>query len=141
MSDDVRPFAIQLRVSQEHIDFQGHVCNVTIVKLMNETTLAHAASLGWDAAAYRNLGGMFVVRRHEIDYRSMAFLDDVLTLETWVVAMEKTRAERRHRIVRAADGAIIAESVNFWTYVNIQTGRPQRIPDVLVDAFCPKSTP
>jgi acyl-CoA thioester hydrolase len=139
MKDDSRQFATQIKVSHEHIDVQGHVCNVTIVALLNRATLAHAESLGWDAAAYRKLGGMFVVRRHEIDYRNMAFLDDVLRLETWVVAMEKARAERRHRIVRAADGVIIAESVNYWTYVDMTTGRPQRFPDVVVEAFCPKA--
>ena len=47
------------------------------------------------------------MHRHEIDYRRMAFLGDILTVETWVVAMELTRAERRHRITRDPDGAVI----------------------------------
>jgi acyl-CoA thioester hydrolase len=138
MKDCTVPFATQVTVSDEHIDMQGHVSNVAMLNVMNEATMAHAESLGWDFAAYWRLGGMFVVTRHEIDYRSMAFLHDVLRIETWVVAMAKTRAERRHRIVRAADGAVVAEGANFWAYVNIRTGRPERIPGVLIDAFQPK---
>jgi acyl-CoA thioester hydrolase len=135
MNDETRPFANQVRVSADHIDVQGHVSNVAILAIMNQATMDHSAALGWDGTAFRQLGGMFVVRRHEIDYKTMTFLDDELSVETWVVSMDKVRAERRHRIVRVADGAIVAEGVNVWTYVNVKTGRPERIPDVLKDAF------
>jgi acyl-CoA thioester hydrolase len=140
MKDGGSRFATQITVEYTHIDRHGHVSHVALLDFMSQATMAHADSLGWDAASYQKLGGMFVVRRHEIDYRSMAFLHDVLSVETWVVAMEKARAERRHRIVRATDAAIIAEGVNFWAYVNSETGRPEKIPSVLIDSFLAKGS-
>jgi len=49
--------------------------------------------------------------------------------------MEKASAERRHEIVRAGDGEIIARGRNVWAFVDAGTGRPRRIAEEVLRVF------
>ncbi len=130
-----RPFVLRVRVDAEHIDGQGHASNVAVVEWMNRAAIEHSAALGLDLAAYQRLGAMFVVRRHEIDYVRPARAGDELLCATWIAVMEKASAERRHEIVRAVDGEIIARGRNEWAFVDAATGRPRRIAEEVLRAF------
>lgn len=132
------PFVFALRVSDDDVDEQGRVSNVTIVRWMSEAAFAHSAALGFDLARYRQLGAWFVVKRHEIDYHAAATAGDELVLYTWPSALKKVTAERRHHLVRRADGALIAAGLNVWAFIDAATGRPVRIPDEAREAFDPR---
>lgn len=132
-----QPFALHLTVTESDIDAQGHASNVAILAWMNQAAWEHSANLGWDVAGYQRVGGWFVVRRHEIDYHHRAMLGDKLIAYTWPSAIGKVSAERRHWIVRQADGALVAEGFNIWAYVDATTGKPTRIPQGLRDSFDP----
>lgn len=136
---DIPPaaFVWQVRVEKDDIDEQGHASNVSVVKWMSQAAGAHSRFLGYDQAAYQRLGGLFVVRRHEVDYLSRAALGESLLCFTWPSALARATAERRHRIVRPADGSIVAEGLNVWAFLDAATHRPLRIPPVLREAFDP----
>lgn len=130
-----RAFELEVLVTDEFIDAQEHASNVAIVDWMNRAAIAHSAAVGLDAAAYRRLGGMFVVRRHEIDYLRPAMRGDRLACRTWIERMDKARAVRRHEIARMADGEVIARGLNEWAFVGIDSVRPCRIHDAVLKAF------
>jgi len=130
-----QPFILPIRVERAMIDAQGHVSNVAFLDWMNQAAIAHSAAVGFEAATYRAIGAMFVVRRHEIDYVLPAFEGEDLLCRTWCELMRNATALRRHEIVRAADGATLARGVNTWAFVRIDTGRPTRIPSDVVKAF------
>jgi acyl-CoA thioester hydrolase len=139
MSDSVprNAFIWPITVAAEDIDAQGHASNVAIVSWMNIAAWEHSRSLGWDVAQYRESGGWFVVRRHEIDYHRPSRAGEALQCLTWPSALGKAVAQRRHRIVRISDGALIAEGLNLWAYIDITTGRPLRIGPALRETFNP----
>jgi acyl-CoA thioester hydrolase len=60
----------ELVAQPEDIDELGHVSNITYVRWIQLAATEHSAALGWDTAAYRRLGAVFVVKRHEIEYRA-----------------------------------------------------------------------
>ena len=53
--------------------------------------------IGWDLAAYRRAGGVFVVRRQEVDYLRPAFLGERLRVETCVEALSRVTRPRSGR--------------------------------------------
>lgn len=128
-------FVWPVTVDASHIDPQNHASNVAIVDWMNTAAWRHSVALGYDTPAYERLGGMWVVRRHEIDYHLPALLGDQLHCVTWPSALGKVTAERRHRIVRVGDGRLIAEGVNLWAWVDRAAARPRRVPPELREAF------
>ncbi len=130
-------FMMKIVVGDDDIDMQGHVSNLEIVRWMSRAAWAHSTSLGFDEVKYREIGGWFVVRRHEIDYLAPAVEGDRLALWTWPSGLGKVTAERKHHLVRESDGAVIARGVNMWAYIGIESGRPVRMPNDIRDAFDP----
>ena len=131
------PFALRYTVPAEDIDEQGRANNVAYVRWMNVAAIAHSNALGFPWDRFVEMGAMFVVRRHEIDYRLPAFEGDVLELRTWPLMMRAATAHRGHEIARTKDGAVIASGMNVWGYVDMKTGRPVRMPPEVLEAFDP----
>ncbi len=132
-----RAFVLPLTVAPEDVDEQGHASNVRILGYMNQAAIAHSEALGYDVARYREVGGIFVVRRHEIDYLASAYAGERLEAYTWPCALRRSTAERRHELRRPADGAVIARGHNLWVWVDIASRRPARIPAEVAAAFDP----
>ena len=126
-----------MSVIPKDIDDQRIASNVAILSWMIRSAVAHSTALGYDWRAYRRLGSMFVVRRHEIDYQRSALLGDRLVLRTWPSLIKAATAHRQHEVVRVSDGAMIARGLNVWAYVDSGTGRPTRMPAEVVEAFDP----
>jgi acyl-CoA thioester hydrolase len=122
-------------VAQSEIDEQGHANNVCFVSWMQEAAVAHSASLGWTADRYRQLGTGWVARSHTIEYLRPALAGDEITIETRVADMKKATSVRVYRIVRRADGELLAKAETNWAFVNYATGRPTRILREIVEAF------
>lgn len=139
MPDGVPPNAYRtsFTVTSEMVDLQRHVANHEIVRLLVETAVRHSDAVGWDLGAYHDLGAWWVVRRHEVDFLTPARLGDELCCYTWPVGVRKTSAERRHVLVRAEDEAVIARAHNTWALLDMETGRPRRIPAEMREAFDP----
>lgn len=127
-------FALDLEVVGADIDDLGHVGNIVYVRWVLDVAAAHSAAVGWDLPAYRRAGGVFVVRRQEVDYVKPAFLGDRVRVVTWVEALSRVTSLRRTRIVRGDEE--LARASTTWAFVSLE-GRPIRIPDAIAEAFRP----
>lgn len=123
------------RVQPEEIDELNHAGNVAYLTWMQSAALAHSAAQGWPAEAYHALRAGWMVRSHEITYLNPAFLDDELVVETWVADFQKVTSLRRYRVLRPADGRLLAEAATNWVFVNYDTRLPKRIPLEVSQAF------
>ena len=132
-----RPFVLHYMVPPEDIDAQGRASNIEFVRWMNLAAIAHSHHLGFDHERFVKLDAMFVVRRHEIDYRLAVFAGDNLELRTWPSLMRAATAHRAHEMVRVSDGAVVARGMNVWAYVQLETGKPVRMPPEVLEAFDP----
>ncbi|GAC1336326.1 MAG: thioesterase family protein [Myxococcales bacterium] len=122
------PYLHEVSVDPAHIDELGHAGNLEYLRWVLEAALAHSTALGLDQAAYLSRGQVWVVRRHAIDYLRPALAGDLLRVETRVVSMSGASSERRTRILRQADGALLARAATDWVYVDLARGRPLRVP-------------
>jgi acyl-CoA thioester hydrolase len=121
--------------SGEDIDGLGHVHNLVYLKWALDAALAHSRALGWDMEAYRRIGGVFVVRKHEIEYLRPAFAGETIQVTTWVETMAAASSLRRTKIVRPSDGAELARVATMWAFIDLESGRPRRIPDEIKASF------
>lgn len=124
-----------MTISDSDIDELGHASNISYVRWLQEAAIAHSASVGLTYARYLELGGVFVVRRHEVDYLRSALRSDELEVRTHVATVMAAKSERRYEIVRASDATVIVRAVTLWGFVDTTTGRPMRIPDEVYVAF------
>lgn len=131
-------FEMPVRVLEADIDELGHASNIVFVRWIQDVALAHSALVGLTVEAYRTIGAVFFVRRHEIDYLRPALRGDDLLLRTWIDSIFAAKCLRGTEILRREpDGSetMLARSMTTWGCVEIATGRPTRIPPAIREAF------
>ena len=126
-------FSIPIIATAADIDELGHVSNLVYVRWVLDVAMAHSRAAGWDHAAYRRLGAVFVVRRHEIDYVAQVREGEALVGETWVESWKAASCIRRTELRRGE--LVVARGATTWALISLASGRPQRIPEPLLAAF------
>lgn len=117
------PFRMDLEIREGDIDGLGHVNNVVYVRWIQEAAESH-----WDrlTKGVPPKGAVWVVIRHEIDYRLPVRLSDRVHALTWVGATAGVRSVRHVRILNAEE-RVVAEALTTWCLVDAATGQPRRI--------------
>ncbi|MBW2526072.1 MAG: acyl-CoA thioesterase [Deltaproteobacteria bacterium] len=128
-------FRHHFEVPRSDQDELEHVSNVAYVRWVQDVALAHSSHVGWPMARYRELGGVFVVRRHEIDYLRPTYAGETVELRTWIESWSAVTSRRRTQIVRPADDVEVARAVTTWALVRTDSGWPRRIPEELQRSF------
>ena len=115
----------------EDIDELGHVNNAVYVRWIQDMATAH-----WRAVARAEDVDRFVwvVTRHEIDYRRASKLGETLTARTWVGEPQGARFDRFVEIT-GADGSVRVAARTVWALVELSSMRPIRIPRAMAAPF------
>jgi acyl-CoA thioester hydrolase len=118
---DASAFELAISVEASDIDQLGHVNNVRYVQWVQDAAVAH-----WKAAAppeaQRKL--LWVVLRHEIDYRQPAFPGDKLVARTWVGTASRLRFERHTELLRAQDRVLLVKARTIWCPIDAESKKP-----------------
>lgn len=128
-------FRHRVTVTEADLDELGHANNIGYLRWLQDAAVAHSTAVGLTFERYVELGGVFVVRRHEIDYLRSALRGDELEVRTHVATVMAAKSERKYDIVRLRDEVVIARALTMWGFVEIPSGRPTRIPDEIYVAF------
>lgn len=139
-------FMLPLEVGEEDIDMLGHASNIAYLRWVQDVAVAHSAAVGLDMEGYSQLGAVFVVRRHEIDYLRPVVRGERLELRTWIDSASAAKCKRATEIVRLvpqgsaeSSGApaevVVARAMTTWGFIELATGRPTRIPDSVRTMF------
>lgn len=121
-------FTLRRLATPEDIDLVGHVSNMVYLRWVIEVALAHSDAVGLDHAAYKRIGSIFVVRRHELDYRRPCYAGDAVTLCTWVESWRGASSVRRTSIRREKDDTELLAASSLWAYISLERACPQAIP-------------
>lgn len=128
-------FTHRFEVPPSDIDMLGHAGNVSWVRWVNDAATAHSVSIGLGLDAYRALGVVWVVRRHEIDYLGQVFEGEALEAVTWVETLRGATSLRRTLFRRADDGNALCRAATTWVLLDVASGRPRRIPRELLERY------
>ena len=125
-------FSLTFTAGPEHIDQLGHVNNSVWVQWMEELATGHWENHAdpQDIDSY-----IWMVTRHEIDYRGNIKEGEQATGRTWIDT--PPRGARFDRQVEFSDGSgkAIVTARTSWAMLDKETYRPVRIPQRLADQF------
>jgi acyl-CoA thioester hydrolase len=150
----VHGYVAHFRVRHHEMDALGHVNNAVYLNYLEQAGIEHSAALGYDGERLREFGGLFIARRHEIDYLRPARAGDVLQVVTWIAEQRGAQAVREYvlgRLEPQGGGGIPADHFlapgfalpaiplvrarTHWAWVGVADGRPRRLPPELRAAF------
>lgn len=126
-------FTMTFTAQPDHIDELGHVNNAVWVQWIQAIAGAHWESVvpPEHAAAH-----VWVVTRHEIDYRGNVVAGETVTAETWVPDLPKGARFDRHVRFLDAEGRVKVEAVTTWALIDRATGRLLRVtPEIAAPFF------
>ncbi|MCE2828729.1 MAG: acyl-CoA thioesterase [Sphingomonadales bacterium] len=114
------------------IDELGHVNNAVWVRWIQDMATAHWAAVADPAhvEAY-----IWVVTRHEIDYRGNVALGESVTAKTWIEKQPRGATfDRRVEFVNAAGKTIVSANTT-WAMIDRASGRLCRVPAEVAAPF------
>jgi acyl-CoA thioester hydrolase len=117
-------FELNQKVLPTDIDELGHVSNVVYVRWIQDVAEAHWRVL---APPSSQAELVWVVVRHEIDYKAPAVLGDGVRLRTWVGVATGLLFERHTEVRRAENEQLLALGRTLWCPVDARTHRPKRV--------------
>src|SRR5262245_59534869 len=126
-------FTQHFPVDAADIDELGHVNNIVYLRYAQDIAIAH-----WRARATAEMlsNYVWVVMRHEIDYRSQLTLGDDVEVRTWVDDAARGPAWARYvAIHKAGADKPAAEIKSNWCLLDAATRRIKRVPPDLVARF------
>ena len=132
MQSAADPFELAIAIQPSDIDQLGHVNNVTYLRWVQDVAVAHWQSVA-PAADQATL--LWVVVRHEIDYKQAAYLNDAIVARTWVGTASRIRFERHTELLRASDRSVLAKARTVWCPLDAQSGKPVSVSDQVRAAF------
>jgi acyl-CoA thioester hydrolase len=123
-----------VQLLETDFDQLGHVNNVVYVRYVVEVAGAH-----WKAIATEDqlTSSIWVVGRHEIDYRHSILPGTKVIGLTWVHPPQGMRFDRSVWLVSPDRQTVFAQAKTTWLLLNAETGRPKRVDDFLLGKFTP----
>lgn len=126
------PFTLPFTPTPADIDELGHVNNAVWVRWIQDMATAHWAAVADPAhvEAY-----IWVVTRHEIDYRGNVALGESVTAKTWIEKQPRGATfDRRVEFVNAAGKTIVSANTT-WAMIDRASGRLCRVPAAVAAPF------
>src|SRR4051812_17302191 len=118
------PYTTQITAGPDDIDMLGHVNNAVWVKWVQDVAVAHLDAI---APPEHRDAYIWVVTRHEIDYRGNVSEGETVTAETWVSEPPRGARFDRHMKFTGADGKIRVEATTTWALLDRASGRLLRV--------------
>ena len=125
-------FSKTITAQPEDIDELGHVNNAVWVRWIQDVAVSHWAAV---APPEHRDAYVWVVTRHEIDYRGNVNAGETVTGETWVPDPPKGARFDRHMRFTGADGRVKVEAVSTWAMIDRATGRLVRVRPEIAAPF------
>ncbi len=117
-------YARTYTAAPEHIDALGHVNNTVWVQWIQDLATAH-----WDSAArpQDRAAFLWVVVRHEIDYRGNIALGEAVTATTWIEGPAHGATSLRRAEFIDAGGKRLVSAATTWAMIDRASGRLARV--------------
>ena len=127
-------FTKAFTAAPEHIDELGHVNNAVWLQWVQDIATAHWSAVAAPEHVERYV---WVVTRHEIDYRGNVGLGETVSGETWIPHPPKGAQFDRCVEFRDGAGKRLVAVKSTWAMLDKTSGRLVRVPAEVAAPFMP----
>jgi len=128
-------FIYKVKTYYEDTDAAGIVYYANYLKFLERARTEALTSLGYSNTKIKNIfKALIVVKSCNIEYKNPAYLEDELSVRSFIKSFTKTSFFISQLITRGEN--LIVEAKVHLVFVNIQ-GKPMRIPSSLFQDFKP----
>lgn len=119
-------------VSPEDLDELKHVNNVRYVQWIQDISKEH-----WQKVVPDELkkGIIWVVRNHNIDYKSAAVLNDEIRITTYIKDTKGALSVRCVEMYNNKTNQLLVRSLTEWCLLNTTSLKPARVSETIINIF------
>lgn len=130
-------FRIRRRVEWDDIDAAGHVNNAVYLNYISDCGMQSGRAVGWSMAQVHAMGYGQFARRHQIEYKAAAVMDDELEIYMWMSDIRRASQMNYYTIRRISDNKLIANVRTLAVWIDLATQGVVSIPKAYLDAVAP----
>ncbi len=132
------PFVIEVVAGPEAIDSYGHVNNTVYIGWLEQCAWAHSAAVGYPEEKCLEMQRGMAVRTLNVEYLAACYEGDRILVANWLVANDgRLRATRRFQLINETRNQVALRAEVLYVCMNLETGRPVRLPREFVQAYSP----
>ena len=127
----------QRRVEWRDVDPFGHLNNAVYLSYTQEAANEAGLAYGVSHASSSEAGLGWALKRSRIEYLRPALLAEMVQIKTWLTSLRQASAVRFYSITRDSDGEQLARAESHWLTVDLDSGKPRRLPQWMREAMAP----
>ena len=127
----------QRRVEWRDVDPFGHLNNAAYLSYTQEAAIEAGLAYGVTHASSLEAGLGWALKHSRIEYLRPALPDEELQIKTWLSSLKQASAVRCYSVTRLTDGEQLARAESHWFTVDLDSGKPRRIPQWMREALAP----
>ena len=128
-------FTHKVKVYYEDTDSGGVVYYANYLKFLERARTEALVSLGFSNKKIRDqFGALIIVKSCNIEYKKSTYLEDELSIRSFVKSITKTSFFMNQFISKGND--LIVEAKVHLVFIN-EKGKPIKVPDLIFDNFKP----
>lgn len=122
----------EFKIRASEVDFDQKATLPAICNLLQEVAGNHAQQLQFDITDLQKDELTWVLHRLCVKMDRFPDWRETITIETWPSSGDGLRAYRDF-LISDSDGNIIGKCLSYWLMMNIESRRPTRIPDKILE--------
>jgi len=121
-----------LLVDASVIDHFNHVNNLAYVRWALEISKEH-----WNSSTTKDIQNTYgwMIMSHNLTYKKQAKLGDELLIKTHIQENSTATSVRKTEILFKHNDTVIFESLAKWCFVKLDTQKPTKIPEDILNPF------
>jgi len=123
-------YSEEITVAEAHLDFNNHVNNLVYLQWALDISRKHWLSRISDEI---DQCYFWMVRTHHVEYRKQAFLNEHLTVKTYVEGYRGPFSDRVVKIYREQD--LLVQVKSNWCLIERETQKLKRVPEEIQVLF------
>ena len=128
-------FYHNVKIYYEDTDAGGVVYYANYLKYLERARTEALSTIGLSNLQIKDkFGALIIVKSCNIEYKKSAYLEDELTIRSFIKSVTKTSLFMNQIIT--IDNIIITEAQVHLVFVN-QNGKPIKVPDIIFQSFKP----
>lgn len=136
MNNKYSIFETELAIRPDDIDMNNHVHNS---KYLDYVLAARYDQMRKDYKVtmedFLKLGFTWVVSNVNINYKRALVLTDKIVVRTQVDSFNRSQSVVNFEIIKKETGKVAADGQFIYTMINIETGRPAKIPEEYIAKY------
>lgn len=127
-------YSFKSRVRFSEVDSDLRITVPAIINYFQDCSTFHSESIGHGVAAMLADGYAWILSSWQIVINEYPSIGDEITVSTWAHGWKAFFGFRNFKL-EDSEGRLLAYANTNWIYMNIRSGRPERIPKEICDLY------